>query len=96
MSYRKFDVPTMIAISDPLVDDKKDKLVLEAIPLTAGFVPILVAIHKHPALLRSTPTENPKVMRSLSERASIFDTEHDDRYRCWWLRQAAPLRTNWN
>ncbi len=82
----RFDVPTMIGISDPWVDDEKDKPILESMPLTAGLVPILVTTHNRLALLRLIPSETEKVMHSLSERAGVLDLAHDEKFRSlYWL-----------
>ncbi len=47
MSMKYFDVATMIAISNPWVDEQKDKPVLVASPVTAGLVPFIEAAHRN-------------------------------------------------
>ncbi len=81
MSFRAFDVPTMIAISDTWVADGPDKALLESSPLTAGLVPILASAHQDLLRLRLAPSEPEASMRSLSERAFALDREYDSRYR---------------
>jgi len=78
---KSFDVPTMIAISDPWVDERKDKPVLLSVPLIAGLVPILEEAHNPLLRLQLKPSEADAAMRSLTEQALALDGEQDDRYR---------------
>lgn len=81
MGFKAFDVPTMIAVSGPWVDENKDMPLLLSQPLTVGLVPILAATHNGLLQVRVTPSESDAVMRMLSEQAFSLDSDHDERYR---------------
>jgi hypothetical protein len=71
----------MIAISDPWVDDRRDKALLVSMPLTAGLVPILVSAHSGLLQIRLVASEDEAIARVLAEQALTLDSEHDERYR---------------
>ena len=81
MGFNAFDVPTMVAVSDPWVDDAKDKPLLEAQPLIAGLVPILVSSHRGLLRIRITPSDLEAKAKALSDLAFALDNDHDARYR---------------
>ena len=81
MGFNTFDVPTMIAVSDPWVDETKDKPLLTGQPLTAGLVPIIEKAHNGLLQMRVTPSENAAAAEALAARAAELDADHDDRYR---------------
>ncbi len=81
MSYKVFDVPTMVAVSAPWADDGKDKPLLESVPLTAGLVPILVTAHNQLLRIQVSPAAKETLMKTLIERALALDTAHDEKYR---------------
>lgn len=81
MGFNAFDIPTMVAVSDPWVNEAKDKPLLASQPLIAGLVPILEKAHTGLLRIRVTPSDQAAEAKRLSETAFALDSEHDARYR---------------
>ncbi len=81
MSMKYFDVATMIAISNPWVDELKDKPVLVASPVTAGLVPFIEAAHRNLMALHVSSSEKEELLRSLTERIASLDKSYGEKLR---------------
>ncbi|MBN2529040.1 MAG: hypothetical protein JXR76_21805 [Deltaproteobacteria bacterium] len=71
----------MVAITDPMVDENKDRNLLEGYVPTAGIVPYVIRAHNTLLQVQETPTDAAQNMRVYMEKAAALDERHDECYR---------------